>query len=106
MTRKPRVPTYVSATSFTLSGDQTLTYTVGRRLKFTVTAGTVYGRILSSVFGALTTVTVIMDGTQVLVRRYPSMHPYARVGGLKLLDDCGDDGEGRVAGHAATDSAA
>jgi hypothetical protein len=59
-------PTYVSAVSFTLTGDQTATFTVERRLKFTVTAGTVYGRITASVFGALTTVTVVCDPTQAL----------------------------------------
>lgn len=59
-------PTYVSTTSFTLSGDQTSNFHVGRRLKFTVTAGTVYGRITASAYAALTTVTVQMDGTQVL----------------------------------------
>lgn len=59
-------PTYVSTTQFTLAGDQTSTFTVGRRLKFTVTAGTVYGRITVSAYGVLTTVTVAMDGAQVL----------------------------------------
>lgn len=59
-------PTFVSAASFTLVGDQTGTFTVNRRLKFTVTAGTVYGRITASVFGALTTVTVKMDSSQAL----------------------------------------
>ena len=51
-------PTYVSATSFTVAGDQTATYTKGRRIKATVTAGTVYATITNAVYGALTTVTV------------------------------------------------
>lgn len=59
-------PTYISASSFTLSGDQTVIFSINRRLRFTVTAGTVYGRITNSVFGALTTVTVQMDGSQIL----------------------------------------
>jgi hypothetical protein len=59
-------PTYVSATQFTLPGDQTTAFEVGRRIKATVTAGTVYGTITASVFGALTTVTVFMDGSSVL----------------------------------------
>lgn len=59
-------PTYVSTTSFTLAGDQTTNFHVGRRLQFTVTAGTVYGRILTTAYGALTTVTLVMDGSQVL----------------------------------------
>lgn len=54
-------PTYVSATQFTLVGDQTSTFTVNRRLKFTVTAGTVYGYISVSAYTSLTTVTVVLD---------------------------------------------
>lgn len=51
-------PTFVSSTQFTLGGDQTALFTVGRRVRATVTAGTVYGTITASVFGALTTVTI------------------------------------------------
>ena len=54
-------PTYVSATSFTLVGDQTATYTVGRRVKTTNSGGTVYSTIISSAFTALTTITVSND---------------------------------------------
>lgn len=54
-------PTYVSATQFTVPGDQTSAFHVNRRIKATVTAGTVYGYISASVFGALTTVTVSLD---------------------------------------------
>lgn len=54
-------PTFVSATQFTVPGDQTSAFAVGRRVKCTVTAGTVYGRISASVFAALTTVTVVLD---------------------------------------------
>lgn len=54
-------PTYVNATQFTLPGDQTTAFQVNRRIKATVTAGTVYGYISASVFGALTTVTVVLD---------------------------------------------
>lgn len=54
-------PTYVSATSFTLAGDQTSTFHVGRRLKTTNSGGTIYSRITASVFGASTTVTVAND---------------------------------------------
>lgn len=59
-------PTFVSATQFTLSGDQTSTFEVGRRIKSTVTAGTVYGTIVTSAFTVLTTATLQMDGSQVL----------------------------------------
>lgn len=54
-------PTYVSATSFTLAGDQTSAFHVGRRLKSTNSGGTIYSRISASVFGASTTVTVVND---------------------------------------------
>jgi len=60
------IPTYVSATSFTLVGDQTSAFHVGRRLKSTVTAGTTYSRITASAYGALTTITVANDGSQTL----------------------------------------
>lgn len=54
-------PTYVSGTQFTLAGDQTSTFQVGRRVKCTVTAGTVYGRISVSSYVVLTTITVVLD---------------------------------------------
>ena len=54
-------PTYVSATSFTLTGDQTAAFNVGRRLKTTNTVGTIYSTITASAFGAVTTVTVVND---------------------------------------------
>ena len=54
-------PTYVSGTQFTLAGNQTSIFTVGRRVKAFVTAGTVYGTITASAFTSLTTVTVKLD---------------------------------------------
>lgn len=54
-------PTYVNANKFTLAGDQTSTFEVGRRVKATVTSGTVYGTITASAYDALTTVTVVLD---------------------------------------------
>jgi len=55
-------PTYTSATSFTLVGDQTLIFQVGRRLKSANTGGTIYSSILTSVYSAPnTTVTVVND---------------------------------------------
>jgi hypothetical protein len=56
-------PTYVSPRAFTLVGDQTTAFHVGRRLKTTNTGGTVYSTITASVFGALTTVTVVNDSS-------------------------------------------
>src|SRR5437899_2697609 len=49
-------PTFVSTTSFTLIGDQTLIFQVGRRIKTTNTGGTIYSTILTSVFTTLTTI--------------------------------------------------
>jgi len=54
-------PTFVNATAFTLVGDQTSTFHVGRRVKTTNAGGTIYSTITASVFGALTTVTVLND---------------------------------------------
>ena len=55
-------PTYVSATSFTLVGDQTTEFHVGRRLKSTNSGGTRYSRITASSYSApSTTVTVVND---------------------------------------------
>lgn len=54
-------PTYVSATQFTVPGNLTSRYTVGRRVRASVTAGTVYGTITNSAFTSLTTVTVALD---------------------------------------------
>jgi hypothetical protein len=59
-------PTYVNATQFTVPGNQTANYTVGRRVKATVTAGTVYGTITTSAFTSATTVTVKWDGSGAL----------------------------------------
>jgi hypothetical protein len=58
------VPTYVSATSFSVPGDQTTTLAVGRRLQTRNTSGLVYSRIsVSSFAAAVTTVTVVNDST-------------------------------------------
>ena len=54
-------PTYISATSFSFVGDQTATFAIGRRLKTTNTAGTIYSTISNSVFGAVTTITIVND---------------------------------------------
>jgi hypothetical protein len=59
-------PTYISATSFSLPGDQTTEFHMNRRGQFTVSGGTVYGTIASSTFGALTTVTLTMDSGMAL----------------------------------------
>lgn len=55
-------PTYINATSFSVSGDQTTTLHVDRRVKTSNTAGTRYSTITASAFSAgITTVTVAND---------------------------------------------
>lgn len=57
------VPSYASANSFTLTGDQTAAFQPGRRAQMTLGSGFVYGTITAAVYGALTTVTLAMDST-------------------------------------------
>lgn len=54
-------PTYVSATQFSVTGNQTSIYSVGRRVRAVVTAGTIYGSVSASSFASVTTVTVTWD---------------------------------------------
>lgn len=54
-------PTFVGTTSFTLVGDQTTVFHVGRRVRTTNSGGTIYGRITASAFTSLTTITVVND---------------------------------------------
>lgn len=55
------VPTFVSGVQFTLPGNLVSTYKIGRRIKATITAGTVYGTIVSSAYTSLTTINLVMD---------------------------------------------
>lgn len=50
--------TFATSTTFTVAGDQTAFYVAGRRLKIVHAGGTTYCEVASSVFGALTTVTI------------------------------------------------
>lgn len=55
-------PTYVNATTFTVAGDQTQIFQVGRRITSMNTGGVVNSTIIGSVYSATqTTVTVIND---------------------------------------------
>jgi hypothetical protein len=74
-------PTYVSATSFTLAGDQTTEFHVGRRLQFTVTAGTVYGNTWYHFFLIQRTDTGLTDvifSTNAAVPALPANYTYYR----------------------------
>lgn len=58
------LPTYITATSFSVVGNQTGVLPIGLRVQATVAAGTAYGTISSSVFAAgVTTVGLVMDST-------------------------------------------
>jgi len=55
-------PTYVSATSFTVPGDQTGQFQTGRRIRAVSTGAFVFGTIISAVYGgSSTTVTIGLD---------------------------------------------
>lgn len=54
-------PTYISASSFSVTGDQTSILTVNRRLKLTESGSSLYGTIIKSTYTSLTTVTVLLD---------------------------------------------
>jgi hypothetical protein len=55
-------PTYIGTTSFSVTGDKTATYAVGRRVRaIGTTPFTIYGTIATSVYGSVTTVTVTWD---------------------------------------------
>ena len=58
------VPSYISTTSFSVSGNNTATFVLNRRVKLAVSAGTVYGYVVSSSFGGgITTVVILPDST-------------------------------------------
>lgn len=54
-------PTYISATSFSVPGNRTSVYSVGRRVQASGTGYTITGAISSSSYGSLTTVNVTWD---------------------------------------------
>jgi len=57
-------PTYVSSTSFTISGDVTARYQAGRRLKlYGTTMGTIYASVVSSSYSAPNTTITLAFGT-------------------------------------------
>ncbi len=54
-------PSYVGATQFSVTGDQRSIYHIGRRVKATVSAGSLFGIITASAYTSVTTVTVSLD---------------------------------------------
>lgn len=59
-------PTYISSTSFSVSGNNTDTFTVNRRVQIVVSAGTAYGYVVSSTFSSPNTTVVIAPDSTVL----------------------------------------
>ncbi|MDB5975137.1 MAG: hypothetical protein JWR07_1897 [Nevskia sp.] len=57
------VPTYISATSFSVPGDQTGILQVNRRVRYTVNSGALYGTISTSTYdgSSKTTVVIVPD---------------------------------------------
>lgn len=63
------MPLYISGTSFSVLGNQTATYKPDTRIQAIVTAGTVYGSILTSSYSGITgitTITLQMDDADAL----------------------------------------
>jgi hypothetical protein len=56
-------PSYISSTSFSVTGNNTSVFPVNRRVKISVTAGTIYGYVVSSTFSTVTTVVIQPDST-------------------------------------------
>lgn len=57
-------PTFISTTSFSVTGDQRTNFQVDRRVKTTNSGGTVYSTITASSFGSgITTITVVNDSS-------------------------------------------
>lgn len=57
-------PTYISATSFSVVGNQTAVLQANRRIEYVLNSGTYYGYIFSASFGSgITTVVIVPDAT-------------------------------------------
>jgi hypothetical protein len=60
-----QLPTQINGTSFSVTGNQTTTFHVGRRVRATDGVGNKYGTIVTSVFGSVTTVTMVWDSSSI-----------------------------------------
>lgn len=56
--------TYINSNQFSVPGNQTPVFQVGRRVQANVSAGTIWGTIATSAFSTVTTVTVVWDSGQ------------------------------------------
>lgn len=76
----PPAPGFSSSTSFTLAGDFTGAFLVGRRVRYTLSAGKFYGTISAATYSAPnTTITLVPDSTSV-----DNTITAAAVGGMAL----------------------
>lgn len=60
------IPTYIGTQQFSVVGDQTALFTVGRRVRMTSPTTTRYATVISSVFSTVTTVTVGFNPSNVV----------------------------------------
>lgn len=60
------IPTFVSATSFTVAGDQTQIFQINRRVKSSNTGGTIYSTITNSVYSSPNTTVTVRNDSGVL----------------------------------------
>lgn len=62
----PPAPTFASGTSFTLPGNFTGAFLVGRRLRYVLSGGTYYGTITAAAYSSPnTTITIVPDSTNI-----------------------------------------
>lgn len=59
-------PSYIDSTSFSVSGNNTSTFQINRRLQIVVSAGTIYGSVVSSTFSSPNTTVVIQPDSTTL----------------------------------------
>jgi len=84
------IPTLVSGTQFSVSGDQTAFYVIGQRVQM-IDSSTLYGSISGVTLGANTTVTVVWDvgalavPTQVFVGMNPAGNPSDFAPGVRMM---------------------
>jgi len=60
------IPSYITATSFSITGDVTVEHHIGRRTKSLVSSGYIYSTIINSVFSAGTTTITVRNDSGVL----------------------------------------
>lgn len=81
MAEFPPSPTFISTTQFSLVGNFSSAFLVGRRVRYTLSSGKFYGTISDTSFnGTITTITLVPDGFTVVDNTITA----AAVGGMSL----------------------